>query len=365
MSDEDRKPSQNPRPSLTSPSSVHPVFDTSDLDEDWSAAKTPPPHSRLSTPPRSSEPGSSKPAPADSSPRTPERPASGPPVTLESDATAAPAAGSEAAEAAVEAAKPTSPAADAEKTEDAPTAPEADIAEATTPNESPTEAENGPSRRDEPSAAVRGPAATAPRVVEAQSTVAIVSQPRPVVARLGSDDDASDPIPNWAPWAVLVALVLVGLAGFLGLFGAPPVEPEAKETGTELAAEPQTAKPEVASRGTRAAAADATASIGASHLLVQYVGAMRAPSTVTRTKSEAEARAREALAKARAGADFGSLVAQYSDEPGAARRKGKLGKFTRDRMVPAFAAAAFALKPGELSNVVETPFGYHVILRTE
>ncbi len=105
--------------------------------------------------------------------------------------------------------------------------------------------------------------------------------------------------------------------------------------------------------------------IRASHLLVAYQGALRAAPGVLRTKPEALLRAQEALAKAKAGAEFKQLAAEYSDEPGASVSGGDLGKFTRDRMVPEFGKAAFALHPGELSTVVETPFGYHVILRTE
>lgn len=105
--------------------------------------------------------------------------------------------------------------------------------------------------------------------------------------------------------------------------------------------------------------------ISARHLLVSYKGALRASPGIGRSKAEAKARAEEAQKRAAAGEDFVALVKQYSDEPGAAERGGDLGKFDRGSMVPAFANAAFALKVNEVSTVVETQFGYHVILRTE
>jgi parvulin-like peptidyl-prolyl isomerase len=100
-------------------------------------------------------------------------------------------------------------------------------------------------------------------------------------------------------------------------------------------------------------------------VLVAYKGARRAPRSVTRSKSEAKARAQEALAKIRAGSPFEDVVKQYSDDAGSVDRMGSLGKFHRGDMDPAFAAAAFALKAGEVSEVVETPFGFHVIKRTQ
>jgi parvulin-like peptidyl-prolyl isomerase len=106
-----------------------------------------------------------------------------------------------------------------------------------------------------------------------------------------------------------------------------------------------------------------SAQIRASHLLVAYKDAMR--SSQTRTKEEAKARAEEALKRAKKGEDFSKVVASYTDEPGGAERGGDLNKFGRGRMVPAFEEAAFALKLNEISGIVETPFGFHVIKRTE
>jgi peptidyl-prolyl cis-trans isomerase C len=66
------------------------------------------------------------------------------------------------------------------------------------------------------------------------------------------------------------------------------------------------------------------------------------------------------LEKARAGEDFAELAKEYSDDS-TRINGGDVGFFRRGKMVPAFEAAAFALQPGEISEIVETPFGLHII----
>jgi peptidyl-prolyl cis-trans isomerase NIMA-interacting 1 len=105
--------------------------------------------------------------------------------------------------------------------------------------------------------------------------------------------------------------------------------------------------------------------VAAQHLLVAYKGASGASAKITRTKDQAKTRAEEARDKAKSGADFTELVAQYSDDPGAAASRGNLGKFTPDKMVKPFSDAAFALAVGATSDVVETKFGFHVIKRNQ
>lgn len=66
--------------------------------------------------------------------------------------------------------------------------------------------------------------------------------------------------------------------------------------------------------------------------------------------------------KAKDGKNFAELARRHSDDAGSAAQGGALGYFARGTMVPAFEEAAFALQPGQVSDIVETNFGYHIIL---
>ncbi len=76
---------------------------------------------------------------------------------------------------------------------------------------------------------------------------------------------------------------------------------------------------------------------------------------------EKQDEAKAALARLRKGEDFAKVAAELSKDPGSGKEGGDLGYFTKDRMVPPFAEAAFKLKAGELSEPVQTQFGWHVI----
>lgn len=75
---------------------------------------------------------------------------------------------------------------------------------------------------------------------------------------------------------------------------------------------------------------------------------------------DSEAKAQELKAELDEGADFAALAAEHGTD-GTAARGGELGWFAHEQMVPQFADAAFAMQPGEISDPVQSPFGWHVI----
>jgi peptidyl-prolyl cis-trans isomerase C len=96
-------------------------------------------------------------------------------------------------------------------------------------------------------------------------------------------------------------------------------------------------------------------SMRASHILIGVD-----PGASAETREAAKRKADELLARVREGADFAEVARAESSCP-SAQQGGDLGEFGRGQMVAPFEEAAFALEPGDISEVVETEFGYHII----
>jgi peptidyl-prolyl cis-trans isomerase C len=99
--------------------------------------------------------------------------------------------------------------------------------------------------------------------------------------------------------------------------------------------------------------------VKASHILIKVD-----PKADASQKAEAKKKIDLVQAKLQKGEDFGALAKEYSEGP-SGPEGGDLGYFTRGQMVKPFEDAAFAMKPGEVSGVVETKFGYHLIKVTD
>ena len=105
--------------------------------------------------------------------------------------------------------------------------------------------------------------------------------------------------------------------------------------------------------------------IKASHILISFKGADRADAKITRSKNEAKTEAeRIRNLIVGEGKDFAEMAKKHSDGP-SSTKGGDLGKFKFEVMAKPFSEAAFALGINEVSDVVETGFGFHVIKRTE
>ena len=96
--------------------------------------------------------------------------------------------------------------------------------------------------------------------------------------------------------------------------------------------------------------------VRASHILLKTEG---------KDDAAVKAKAEDILKQAKSGADFGELAKKYSEDDTNAKNGGDLDFFTRGKMVPEFDTVAFSLQPGQISDVVKSPFGYHIIKLTD
>ncbi|HXK03668.1 MAG TPA: peptidylprolyl isomerase [Verrucomicrobiae bacterium] len=103
--------------------------------------------------------------------------------------------------------------------------------------------------------------------------------------------------------------------------------------------------------------------VRARHILIRMTGSPVAvkPGQKDLSDAEALAKAQELRAKIQGGGDFAAIAKAESDDTGSGANGGELGFFGHGQMVPSFEQAAFKLKPGELSEPVKSPFGYHLI----
>lgn len=102
--------------------------------------------------------------------------------------------------------------------------------------------------------------------------------------------------------------------------------------------------------------------VKARHILVAFKGSPAAQAGKPElTEEQAKAKAEDLRKQIAGGASFDELAQKESDDVGSGSRGGDLGEFTRGQMVPEFENAAFAAKAGEVTPVVRTQFGYHII----
>lgn len=165
----------------------------------------------------------------------------------------------------------------------------------------------------------------------------------------------------WRPTQAVIQGTVITMLTMLACGGAPSGDAASPTSGGTATGQRCLAEADVK----RAPKPSEPDRIHVKHVLVRYVGARGASPSVTRSREQACLRAEEALGKLQAGTSFGDVVGAYSDEASASTRGGDIGEVERSDVAPPFADAAFELKPSEVSQVVETPYGFHVILRVE
>jgi peptidyl-prolyl cis-trans isomerase SurA len=102
-------------------------------------------------------------------------------------------------------------------------------------------------------------------------------------------------------------------------------------------------------------------SLGSRPATISFRQIVVSPKPTAAAKARARAQADSIVLELRGGADFATAARRFSQDPGSREQGGSLNWFRRGVMVPEFERVAFALKPGVVSDPVESPFGYHII----
>jgi peptidyl-prolyl cis-trans isomerase SurA len=102
-------------------------------------------------------------------------------------------------------------------------------------------------------------------------------------------------------------------------------------------------------------------SLGSRPATISFRQIVVSPKPTAAAKARARAQADSIVLELRGGADFATAARRFSQDPGSREQGGSLNWFRRGVMVPQFERVAFSLKPGVVSDPVESPFGYHII----
>src|SRR6185436_9781697 len=102
-------------------------------------------------------------------------------------------------------------------------------------------------------------------------------------------------------------------------------------------------------------------SLGSRPATISFRQIVVTPKPSAEAKARTKAQADSLVLELRRGADFATAARRFSQDPGSKDQGGELNWFRRGVMVPEFERVAFALRPGIVSDPVESPFGYHII----
>ena len=164
-----------------------------------------------------------------------------------------------------------------------------------------------------------------------------------------------------APAWLVPSALLLGTGGCTAL----ATSPEWTGGGLAVSSPVREAELEAEAAAERERIAREPLEIGARHILVMHAESLRKPEEITRPRPRALELAKQCLQKIRGGQKFDAVAAECSDDAETAQSGGDLGVFRRDKYVKPLSDVAFSLEVGEVSDIIETPFGFHIVQRTE